>query len=65
MEKDFSNMAFILALSNVLAKFEHYDKDIYDELNLKLERQFNMCSVEIQGLDKIYESVERDLEHIL
>jgi putative nucleotidyltransferase with HDIG domain len=65
LKKDFSNMAFILALSNVLAKFEQYDKEVYDEMNLKLDTQFDMCSVEIQGLDKIYESVERDLEHIL
>ncbi len=61
MPVDLQDTNFILALANILAKFEKAGKR--ELLEKKLRRQFQgMSSKDIPGLEKVYDELKIDME---
>ncbi len=62
MPIDFQHMNFILALSNVLAKYEN--KEDWEQLDNQLTVQFGMSCDDIDDLNKIYDELAIDMEFL-
>ncbi len=60
MEKDFTDMGFILALANVLSYYD--DTDDYRELDGALERRFKITTADIRNLDNLYQELKIEMD---
>ena len=62
MAPEYTDVGFILALSNVLAD---YDEEMnYEEMNKQLKDQFDITAMDIRHLDKFYDELKIDMENL-